>query len=340
MIRTEDANRSEVYQHASWSRSHDLRHHLPPGGFSALAPHQEAMHQEALLAGYRIPQPNMQSFSNAQLPPAAMTGGGIGGAYFPPVRGAQDALIAKFHAFQKAEEARTLKENQTKEASMYEQLGRATAAATAISFQGTFAPTGEGLHGMQTDYRVAQQAEQAARALREKQSRREFLMYAQLEQAKAAAAATSFQGVASGRSNGAPFQYQGMPHLPPWATLPSVSNANMAPSVTPDSSVAGPYSGRKNSHTNGIATATYQSPPQYQASPPGPLRHPQEPARRGSAESSTAGERVVRHPATKVKKPPKKKLCRYYLKSSKQRNYSSGRYVVPNKTDSADTADI
>jgi hypothetical protein len=346
MSGTEDANRSEAYKHASWSLSHDLHHHLHPGGLSplysheefmrqeALAPHQEAMHQEALLVGYRIPPPNVQSFSTAQLPPPAMPvgGGGGGGAYFPPTGGAQHALIAEFRAFQKAEAAKALKESQTKEASMYEQLGRATAAATAISFQGTFSSTGGSLLGMEADYRVAQQVEAARTLLREKQSR-EFLMYAQLEQAKAAAAATSFRGAAAGRSHGVPFQYQGMPRVPPWAMLPSAANANMTPSVTPESSVAGPYSGRTNSHTSGIAAAPHQSPPQYQPSPPGgPLRHPQKPAR---TDAATAGERV-RQPVTKVKKPPKKKLCRYYLKSSKARNYSAERRSVPNKTDSAD----
>lgn len=324
MIRTEDANRSEGYERASWSRSHDLRHHLPPD-FSAFAshqaafaPHQEVMHQEALLAGYRIPQPNMQSFLAAQTSAHTMA---VGGASFPPAGGSQHTLIAEFRAFQKAEAARTLKENQTKEASMYEQLGRATAAATAISFQGTFSPAGGGsLHGMEADYRVAQQAE-AARTLREKQSR-DFLMYAQLEQAKAASAATSFLGAA----HSGPFQYQGMLHPPPsWAPLRSPANANMAPSVTPDSSVAGPYSGRANSHT---------SPPRYHSSHlSGPPRHPQDPAR---ADTVSARERVRYPTTTKVKTQPKKKLCRYYLKSSKLRNYSAHKRSVPNKTESAD----
>jgi hypothetical protein len=158
-------------------------------------------------------------------------------------------------------------------------------------------------------------------------------MYARLEQAKAAVAATSFQGAAPGRSHGAPFQYKGMPHLPPWAMLPSAANANMAPSVTPDSSVAAPYIGRTNSHTSGIAAAPHQSPPQYQPSTPGGLlQHPQE---RACTDTTSARERV-RQPTTKVKKQPKKKLCRYYLKSSKLRNYSAERRIVPNKAESAD----
>jgi hypothetical protein len=104
------------------------------------------MHQEALLAGYHITPPNMQSFSTAQLPPPTMPvggGGGGGGAYFPPTGGAHYALIAEFRAFQKAEAVKALKENQTKEASMYEQLGRATAAATAIPYKAHFLQQGE-----------------------------------------------------------------------------------------------------------------------------------------------------------------------------------------------------
>jgi hypothetical protein len=293
MIRADDAEPSEEFKHASWSRSHEFRHYYPPpGGFLAHTPHQEAMHQEA---GYRIPPQNMQNF-----PPPAMP---LGSAYYPPAGGAQDTLIAEFRAFQKAQAERTLKENQVKEASMYEQLGRATAAATAISFQGTFSPTGESLHGMQTDYRRAQQAEAA-------KEYRDYLKYAQMEQVKAAASATSFPGEAhAGRSH-------------------------VAPSF-----------GRTYGYTGGTATAPYQnSPPLYHrgsestvarpqtndtSSPPSsPLRqHPTEPASKGK----------VRHPIAKAtKQPPKKKLCRYYLKSSKLRNFSADKRIVPNKAGSTD----
>jgi hypothetical protein len=271
----------------------------------------------------------MQSFPTTHLPPPAMP---VGGTYFPPAGGAQDTLFAEFRAFQKAEAARTLKENQAKEASMYEQLGRATAAATAISFRSTFSPTRESLHGMQTDYRLAQRVE-AARTLREKQYR-EYLMYA----------------AHGGRSHGTPFQYQGMSHVPPWVTLPSAANAT----VTPESAVAAPYFGGTDSYTGVIAAAPYQSPPPYHqpeanyllhrgskaaaaarpqtndisSHPGGPLRHPTGP---------TSRERV-RHPTAEAKKQPKKKLCRYYLKRSKFRNYSANRRIVPNKAASA--ADI
>jgi hypothetical protein len=312
MIRADDANRNEESEHASWSRSHEFRHYYPPpGGFLAHTPHQEAMHQEAIPAGYRIPPPDMQNF-----PPPAMP---LGSAYYPPAGGAQDTLIAEFRAFQKAQAERTLKENQVKEASMYERLGRATAAATAISFQGTFSPTGEGLHGMQTDYCLAQQSE-ATRTLREKEYR-EYLMYMQLEQAKASASAstTSFPGEAhDGRSHVAPYfgrtyGYTGGTPPAPYQNLPPLYHQ-------PEANYP--------QHRGSISTAA-SAQTNNTSSPPGsPLRqHPTEPASRGK----------VRHPIAKAtKQPTKKKLCRFYLKSSKLRNFSADKRIVPNKAGSAD----
>jgi hypothetical protein len=359
---TDAANRSEEYEHASWSRSHDLRHPPPPGGVSAHSPHQEAMHQAAILAGYSRSPSSMQGFSTAQLPPPAMP---VGGAYFPPTGGAQNAMIADFLAFQKAEAAKTLKENQSKEASLYEQLGRATAAASSMSFPGAFPRTQGSLHAMQ----VAQQSEALRRTLRENQSR-ELLMYAQLEQAKKKAAATtpSFPGAVPGRFPGAPFQYQGISHLPP----PSAAYATIARSVTPPESTnfhtseiaAAPYFGGPNFHTGGISAAPYPSLPPYQpelnapqgvhrniSSPPGASSRyesvlqrtpePAPPVRHASAVAAPATARTLTKGKPREKKTqPKKKLCRYYLKSSKVRNYSyrprADQGVAPNETLSAD----
>lgn len=104
------ANRSKEYENDSRFRNYDP-HRLPPEGASAIA-----MLQEAILAGYCIPQPNMQSFSTAQLPQPAML---AGGAYLPPAGGAQYAMNADYRVAQQTEAERTLRENQSRELLLY-----------------------------------------------------------------------------------------------------------------------------------------------------------------------------------------------------------------------------
>jgi hypothetical protein len=121
-------------------------------------------------------------------------------------------------------------------------FGSVQLSPPAMGVNGAYLPPTEGLlQAMQAELRVTQQAE-AARTLRENQSRG-LLM--------AGATATTFTGQVPGRFNGATFQYQGMPHSP-WPPLTSTAYATMVPSVPSDSTIF---------HPSNIAAAPYQSLP-------------------------------------------------------------------------------
>jgi hypothetical protein len=124
--------------------------YFPPTGRSLDA---FASRQEAILTpgrhGVQPPPPSMLDLLKGQSTTAPMA---VNGVYFPPTGSALDAFASHLRA-QQAEALRTLQDNRSRESLIYEQLGRAAAAAATANHLPAEFPGG--IHAAPFQYQAA-----------------------------------------------------------------------------------------------------------------------------------------------------------------------------------------